>query len=81
VANIETQFSGTRLRAVRLARGLTQRALAERMGNSWTQVQEWERGWAKRKNGRCPTRPSPRSVHRLATALGIEYEELLGSDE
>ena len=75
--NIETSFSRTRLSDLRVARGLSKHALARRMGISWTQVQEWERGWRKASDGRRPTRPTFATVQRLADALGVEYEDLL----
>jgi DNA-binding XRE family transcriptional regulator len=58
---------GERLRAYRLAAGLSQRALGREAGVSGGAVSEWERG-AKR--------PRPACLRRLAGALGVEPAKL-----
>jgi transcriptional regulator with XRE-family HTH domain len=58
---------GDRLRAYRLAAGLSQRGLGHKAGVSGCSVSDWERGAA---------RPRPRSLRRLARALGVEPAEL-----
>lgn len=59
---------GARLREVRLARGLSQEALADAAGLDRTYVSSAERG---RRNVSLLT------IHRLAAALGTTPDELL----
>jgi WD40 repeat protein/class 3 adenylate cyclase len=61
------------LRRHRLAAGLTQEGLAERAGLSARGVQDLERGLRRS--------PHPDTARRLASALGIQLTELMGSSE
>jgi DNA-binding XRE family transcriptional regulator len=58
---------GERLRAYRLAAGLSQRALGRQAGVSGGAVSEWERGLK---------RPRPSFLRRLAGALGVAPAKL-----
>jgi DNA-binding XRE family transcriptional regulator len=59
--------AGRLLRQRRLAAGLTQQQLAERSGMSLRTLRDLEHGRVQR--------PQPRSVQRLAAALGLSSEE------
>jgi transcriptional regulator with XRE-family HTH domain len=59
---------GQRLRAHRIARGLSRQALAERAGVGPAGITQMERG---------ARQPRPRAMRKLAQALGVEAEELL----
>lgn len=61
------EISGDRLRCVRFKAGLSQKELATRAGLSKEMVYIYEAG---RK------RPSPKSLLRLADALGVKVDEL-----
>ena len=63
---------GNRLRAMRTAKGLSQRALGERVGVSFTYISKVENG--KLDFGDYP---SEDLIRRLATALDADEEELL----
>lgn len=58
-----------RLKRLRLARGMTQKELAQAAGCAWNLVYRWERGF----NG-----PAPRTVRRVAGVLGVGTAELVG---
>lgn len=60
-----------RLRSVRLRKALTQRQLAERAGINRTTVIRLEGGAEE---------PFPTTVRKLADALGVEPEDLMGSE-
>ena len=61
------RFDPARLRAHRLAAGLTQDRLAARVGVVTARIGDWERG---------RFRPTPASLTRLAAALGTSPAEL-----
>ena len=63
---------GNRLRAMRTAKGLSQRALGERVGVSFTYISKVENG--KLDFGDYP---SEDLIRRLAAALNADEEELL----
>jgi transcriptional regulator with XRE-family HTH domain len=63
---------GNRLRAMRTAKGLSQRALGERVGVSFTYISKVENGKLDFGNY-----PSEDLIHRLAAALDADEEELL----
>jgi len=63
---------GNRLRAMRTAKGLSQRALGERVGVSFTYISKVENG--KLDFGDYP---SEDLIRRLAAALDADEEELL----
>jgi transcriptional regulator with XRE-family HTH domain len=67
-----THFAGDRLRALRLARGLTQAELAHRAHVRERQIIRWETG-----------QHSPRiaSVSALARVLKVPVSELLSADD
>jgi len=59
---MRADLQGPALRAKRVAAGLTQRALAARLGVTQEAVSAWERGlW----------RPSPKHLHELAHVLVV----------
>jgi len=62
---------GDRLRAARVARGLSLRALAERLGVSPSLISQVETGRAK---------PSVSTLYAIVNALGISLDELLFTD-
>ena len=63
---------GNRLRAMRTAKGLSQRALGERVGVSFTYISKVENGKLDFGNY-----PSEDLICRLAAALDTDEEELL----
>ena len=63
---------GNRLRAMRTAKGLSQRALGERVGVSFTYISKVENGKLDFGNY-----PSEDLICRLAAALDADEEELL----
>jgi transcriptional regulator with XRE-family HTH domain len=63
---------GDRIRAIRTAKGFSQRALGERVGVSFTYISKVENG--KLDFGDYP---SEDLIRRLAAALGADEEELL----
>ena len=67
---------GNRLRAMRTAKGLSQRALGERVGVSFTYISKVENGKLDFGNY-----PSEDLICRLAAALDTDEEELLLSAE
>jgi transcriptional regulator with XRE-family HTH domain len=67
---------GNRLRALRTARGYSQRALGERVGVSFTYISKVENGKLDFGNY-----PSEDLICRLAAALDTDEEELLLSAE
>jgi phage repressor protein C with HTH and peptisase S24 domain len=58
---------GLRLRALRLARGLTMADLADRIGVSQPAISQWESG---------RERPGRESLQKLSVELGVSIEEL-----
>jgi len=62
------QRFGWNLRIARQRAKLTQQGLADRLGIHQSGVSAWERG-------SCV--PKPKSINRLADALGVEPSELL----
>ena len=58
----------TRIRAARIAAGLTQAALGEALGVSHTQIARWETGRAE---------PRIAALLKLAAALGVEVDSLI----
>jgi transcriptional regulator with XRE-family HTH domain len=71
----QTNFSGARLRELRLARGWSRSLLAVASGCSWTSIGDYERGY--RADTGAATFPSAESALRLAAALGVELDDLL----
>jgi transcriptional regulator with XRE-family HTH domain len=59
----------TNLRAARIAAGLTQQALADRLGVHQPLIVRWERG---------QTSPGVHWLPRIAEALGCEVGRLIG---
>lgn len=57
----------SRLRELRIARGLSQEVVARAIGVSTGTVGSWERGL---------TRPYPRNLRRLARLLGVAVDAL-----
>lgn len=62
-------FDGSRLRAARKQKGLSQSKLAARIGAHVTSVSDWERG---------DNAPSGRHIASLSRELGVTAEELYG---
>jgi len=59
---------GARIRAARLARGLTQKAVGDALGINDRHVQAWESG---RRN------PGRKHLAKLAEVLGLQVADLL----
>lgn len=59
---------GARIRAARMARGLTQKTVADALGINDRHVQAWEAG---RRN------PGPKHLAKLAEVLGLQVTDLL----
>jgi transcriptional regulator with XRE-family HTH domain len=66
------QDIGTRIRAVRRERGLTQDDLAEQVGVSRSAVAQWETGRTGQVTG---------NLSRIAAALGVAVEYLMVGDD
>lgn len=66
--NVATQEFGTKIRALRTHRGLTQRELAELIGRYQADVSDMERGRLM---------PTVQTLKKLARALGIKPQALL----
>ena len=64
-------FSGSRLAAGRVAAGLTQQRLAQRLQTEQTRISEWERGVMI---------PRPNLIPKLAAAIGLDALEFLAAD-
>ena len=62
---------GAVIRELRKERGLTQQALADRIGVSYQMVQKYE-------NGKC--RIYVNRLHAIAKILGVHISELIGKD-
>jgi len=62
---------GKNVRRIRLAKGLTQEAFAERSGFSQQYLSDLERG---QRN------PTVVTLYELATALGVKHSELIAPD-
>lgn len=65
---MDTQAIGTRIRAARELQGLTQAALAERVGVTRSAVAQWETGRAGQVGG---------NLAQIASVLGVGVEHLL----
>ncbi|RZI37664.1 XRE family transcriptional regulator, partial [Herbaspirillum sp. HC18] len=63
---------GTRIRMLRVDRGMSQAALAERVGVTPQQLQKYERGTSRIGGGR---------LSRFALALGVSVDELFEAPE
>lgn len=61
------RFSGTKLKAARLAAGFSQRRLAQQLGIANTSLGAWERNIAKPTAGKLP---------QIAEILGVEIKDL-----
>lgn len=61
---------GQHIKRLRESRRLTQQAMAEKLGIAYRTYQTWEAG----------TMPEWSNLERLATALGVRAEELIGED-
>ena len=67
IPNSEMEAFGRRVRDTRVAQGLSQWALARKIGVSSNTLLSWEKGhW----------RPNPYNISRLASALGVSEEFL-----
>lgn len=66
-----TSFDGVRLRSLRLERGLTAQAVADRIGVAFPRVFEWESGVVS---------PSIRNLKALARVFAVAPAELLDID-
>lgn len=60
---------GERIKAARLAKGMTQEELAEALGTQYVQVGRWERN---------VTSPRPKTIRAIAQTLGVTFEQLQG---
>lgn len=67
---VHTTF-GPQLRDIRTAKGITQAALAEKIGVAQTTVSAWELGIAE---------PSIARLRRIARALGVTTADLIGEE-
>jgi transcriptional regulator with XRE-family HTH domain len=67
-----TQDIGTRIRATRRERGLTQGELADQVGVSRSAVAQWETGRTGQVTG---------NLSRIAAALGVNVEYLMVGDD
>lgn len=67
----ESNSVGTSIRDARLAAGLTQVELGERIGVRQQSVVKWEQGI---------TKPSTSRLASIATALGVTADQLLGGE-
>lgn len=65
---MDTQAIGARIRAARERQGLTQAALAERVGVTRSAVAQWETGRAGQVGG---------NLAQIASVLGVGVEHLL----
>jgi transcriptional regulator with XRE-family HTH domain len=63
---------GKRVRAYRLAQGMSQTALGEKVGVTFQQIQKYESGTNRIGSGR---------LKKIATVLGIPIVALFGEDE
>lgn len=63
---------GRNLKRARVARGLTQRELAEMIGTDSFQVSRWERG---------ANRPKDDTLHALGEALAVQLSSFYEPDE
>lgn len=63
---------GQRVRAYRLARGMSQTALAEKVGVTFQQIQKYEKGVNRIGSGR---------LKRVSTVLGVGIAALFGDEE
>ncbi|WP_236519135.1 helix-turn-helix domain-containing protein [Sandaracinus amylolyticus] len=63
---------GVRIERARELAGLNKNQLARAVGTSWQHVDHWERD---------RTQPSPTSLSRLASVLGVTLAYLLGEEE
>lgn len=61
-------FIGARVRRLRLAAGITQRQLGERLGVTYQQIQKYESGRSQLTLGK---------MQKLAAALGVPYGAIL----
>lgn len=68
----QTRFRGERLREARKAQNISQTALANRIGASWSSITRWERG---------VNAPSGRHVAGICRELGITTEQLYEEEE
>ena len=66
------RFIGQRIRAARLAKGLSQEALAGKLGLTFPQLQKYEKGVNRITAGR---------LYQVAQALGCPLLSLYGRDE
>jgi len=66
-ANPIDQLVGRRVRVLRVARGLSQTALASRLGLTFQQVQKYEKG---------TNRMSASRLHQIATVLNVDVAGL-----
>ncbi|MGN0426674.1 MAG: helix-turn-helix domain-containing protein [Agathobacter sp.] len=67
----DTKVISKRIKDARVAKNMTQMDLADAMGVSYQAVSNWERG---------NTLPDISKIEPLCKALGISFEELLGSE-
>ena len=68
MTEMEAAPVGTRIRAARLARGMTQAVLAEAVGVTRSAVAQWETGRAGQVTG---------NLSRIAGVLGVNVEYLM----
>jgi transcriptional regulator with XRE-family HTH domain len=67
-----TEVDGPRLRRLRRERALSQRELSSRMGIAFDTISRLETG---------KQRAQPRTIRKLADALGVEPKELMKGDD
>ena len=76
---------GRRIRAARIAKGLTVNQLAQLMGVDWRTVQRWQAGTEKMKDGTIrqtlPRLTGPKGIHRLAEVLGVPARYFVETEE
>jgi len=68
----EREFFGERLRRLRVARGMTQQAVAERCGCSHIAISHWER---------IAAIPNSKFLPALARTLGVSIDQLVTGRE
>ena len=67
----DENVTGNRIRRARKNAGLTQKQLGDRLGISYQTIAQWEN---------CLRNPKRETLKRLANALGIDIDELVGSE-
>lgn len=81
MASLPPEEVGQRIRAARLAKGLTVEQLAQEMGVNWRTITHWQKGRDSKGRVRLPRMVGEKGMQRLAEVLEVPISHFVEGPE